>query len=177
MNTESVVQHYQRLDRIHLIKEGLKAKGITFENATTEDLSAFDEFHIGGRDATRYFVEKFSFNSAERILDVGSGVGGPARFFAEHFGCHVTGIDLTPDYVEAGKILSQTTGLDDKTTFIEGNACDMPFGDEEFDGASLIHASMNIADKDSLYGEINPCPFNMFGSTTTTNTNYTCTCF
>lgn len=157
MNTEKVIQHYQRLDRVQIIKDGLAAKGIEFEKATIDDLSAFDEFHIGGHDATEYFLKQFHFEPTAKILDVGCGVGGPARFMAQHYGCHITGLDLTPKYIETGKLLSQNTGFSAQTEFIEGNACDMPFEDAQFDGATLIHASMNIPDKDNLYSEIARC--------------------
>lgn len=157
MNTEAVVHHYARKNSLQVIKDNLSNKGINFENATLEDISAYDEFHIGGHDATQYFVEKLNFQPSSKILDVGSGVGGPARFFANHFGCHVTGIDLTPDFVNTAKVLSQQTDMSSQTDFIQGNACDMPFEDQSFDGVTLMHASMNIPDKDNLYKQVNRC--------------------
>jgi ubiquinone/menaquinone biosynthesis C-methylase UbiE len=89
----------------------------------------------------------------DRVLDIGSGIGGPARTLAETYGCRVTGVDLTQEFCDSAEILSGWVGLGQRTAFQQGDATDLPFGDDEFDAAITIHAAMNIAAKDKLYEE------------------------
>ena len=91
---------------------------------------------------------------ADHILDIGSGIGGPARHFAARFGCRVSGIDLTPEFCEVARHLSRLLGLAQKTEFHVGDALAMPFADASFDGAYSMNVSMNIADKAAFYREI-----------------------
>jgi SAM-dependent methyltransferase len=88
------------------------------------------------------------------VLDVGSGIGGPARAFADRTGCRVTGIDLTEAYVEAANALTHRCGLADRATFRVASALDMPFGAGSFDAATLIHVGMNIADKAGVFAQV-----------------------
>jgi ubiquinone/menaquinone biosynthesis C-methylase UbiE len=90
----------------------------------------------------------------EKLLDVECGLGGSARFFAQRFGGHATGIDLTPEYVEVADRLSAITGLPEKMAFDVGSALCMPYADSSFDGAITVHVAMNIADRDGLYREV-----------------------
>ena len=82
-----------------------------------------------------------------QVLDVGCGIGGPARFFAEARGCHVTGIDLTEEFVQVATELTRRCGLSKLASFRQGSALDLPFDAGSFDAATLIHVGMNIADK------------------------------
>ena len=88
------------------------------------------------------------------MLDVGSGLGGPARYFARRFGCRVSGIDLTAEFCDVARHLTSRLGLDERVSFEPGDALSMPFGDAAFDGAYSMNVSMNIADKRALYREI-----------------------
>lgn len=92
-------------------------------------------------------------DAASRVLDIGSGLGGPARTLAETYGCAVTGIDLTPAFCDAAVALSRWLGLEDRVAFRQGDATAMPFGDAEFDAAMTIHVAMNIPAKDRVYAE------------------------
>lgn len=109
-----------------------------------------EDLHIGGRSATEYFAPYLKLESGMRVLDVGSGVGGPARFVAERYGVQVDGLDLSPDFCEKARALS----ADDRTIFHEGSALDMPFDDGVFDAAYTMHVGMNIADKAGVYAEV-----------------------
>ncbi len=86
------------------------------------------------------------------MLDVGSGIGGSARMIAARYGAQVTGVDLTPDFVETAQALSETVGL--KAEFVVGSALNLPFADASFDLATLLHVGMNIADKPRLFAEV-----------------------
>src|SRR6266436_4746410 len=89
-----------------------------------------------------------------RVLDVGSGIGGPARYFAAEHGCRVTGIDLTEEFVRVARSLTARTKLDGLVEFRQGSALEMPFERESFDRAYMIHVGMNIADKAGIFREV-----------------------
>lgn len=113
----------------------------------------YDDMHVGGRGATAYLFGHMAWRAGMAVLDIGSGLGGPARLAAEQYGVRVTGIDLTPDFCEAAAGLAAEAGLADKVSFHAGSALDMPFADGAFDAAYTIHTAMNIADKAALYRE------------------------
>ena len=85
------------------------------------------------------------------MLDVGCGIGGPARYLAATFGCRVTGVDLSPSFIDAANYLTRRCGLSDRATFQVGDALHLPFEDGAFDVIFLQHVAMNIADRSSLY--------------------------
>jgi len=130
------------------------AEGVDLDHPTINSLAPFDHFHGRGLEATEELAHLLSVSTTDHILDVGSGIGGPARYFADRFGCRITGIDLTPEFCEAARILTRAVGLDDRVIFEQGNALTMPFADASFDGAYSMNVSMNIADKPGLYREI-----------------------
>lgn len=119
----------------------------------TTGLAPADEFHIRGRAATLEIAEALKVDSSSRVLDIGSGLGGPARTIAEVTGAHVTGVDLTPAFCAAAAELSQWTSLSDRTTFVVGDATALDFPDDHFDAALTVHVAMNIADKAAMYRE------------------------
>ncbi|MDG4877221.1 methyltransferase domain-containing protein [Mesorhizobium sp. WSM4935] len=149
-----VAKHYARDSLIADIRDGLAAMGKTESTVTAEDLSPVDEFHIGGRAATGELAEQLALTAEDRVLDIGCGLGGPARQIAAHYGCQVTGIDLTRDYVEAGNVLSGWLHLEDRISLQQGDALALPFADESFTAAYMLHVGMNIADKSALFSEI-----------------------
>ena len=102
---------------------------------TVDDLAPVDEFHIGGRQASEDFLSQLDLTSEKQVLDVGCGLGGAARFVASHYGCQVTGIDLTPEFIETGKVLCGWVGLDSRISLRQGSALEMPFADRAFDRA------------------------------------------
>ena len=128
----------------------LRAAGKDPPNVTTADLAPIDEFHIRGRAATLELANRMEIAPGARVLDVGSGLGGPARTLVETYQCHVTGIDLTADFCEAARQLSSWIGLSEQVTFEQGDATALAF-DGGFDAAMSIHVAMNIADKSAVY--------------------------
>jgi len=115
------------------------------------DLAPLDQFHVGGLKSTEHLAELAGVEPGMRVLDVGSGVGGPSRYLASK-GCVVTGLDLTASYVELSRVLAERVGL--SVDYICADALEMPFEDASFDLIWTQHASMNIADKPRLYGEM-----------------------
>jgi len=150
----AVTQHYGVPNLLERIFKGLEAAGTDLNYLQPEDLSPVDEYHIGGRKATAYALEKLSLNEDQHVLDIGCGIGGTARYIAEQIGCKVTGIDITPEYISIAKTLTDLTGLGSKVTYEIASALAMPFESKTFDAAITIHVAMNIPERAALYGEI-----------------------
>jgi SAM-dependent methyltransferase len=154
-STEDIVyQYYARPKLGIVILSTLAAAGKDTTALTPEDLAPVDEFHIRGRQATMELAQRLELQKGMRVLDVGSGLGGAARFLALEYGCQVTGLDLTEEYSQAAQLLANRLGLDSRVKYRTGNALEMPFENRSFDVVWTQHASMNIADKDKLYSEV-----------------------
>ena len=121
---------------------------------TVDDLAAVDEFHSRGRRSTVELANLAGPGPTDRILDVGCGLGGSARFLANEYGCRVVGIDLTTEYVQVAQKLTDLVRLNDQCTYVIGTAIDLPFEDACFDVVWTEHAQMNIRDKHAFYHEI-----------------------
>lgn len=150
---QDVAAHYRVPDLVAIIRAGLAALGKSPENVTLEDLAPVEEFHIGGRPATKEVLDQLQLKTGWHVLDIGCGLGGPARFAAHEYGVRATGIDLTPDYVETAATLTRWVGLADRATFRQGSATALPFTQGSFDAAYMLHVGMNIADKAALCRE------------------------
>ena len=149
----TVSAHYSNNDLLEKIYIGLGKLSIDKDQLTQSDLSSVDEFHIGGSEGTLMLAEKLSINASSSVLDIGCGIGGPARLLSSKIGCDVSGIDLTADFVSTGNSLSDQVGLSDKVKLVEASALNIPFADNSFDVSYMIHVGMNIADKDVLFSE------------------------
>jgi SAM-dependent methyltransferase len=151
---DKVARHYHHGRLEEAILDALRASGKDVDSLRAADLSGADEFHLGWRAATVELAADLSLRAEDRVLDVGAGLGGPARFFAEAHGCKVTGLDLSAEYVAVANALTRRCGLDALTSFQQGSALAQPFPDGSFDAATLIHVGMNIEDKAQLFGEL-----------------------
>ena len=136
------------------ILEALRAAGHDPGHLDPSALAPFEEFHSLGRVASAALAEAAAITSTDEVLDVGCGIGGPARFLTTQYGCKVTGIDLTPEFVDVARDLTARVGLDDLIDLRVGDALDLPFPDARFDVVWTQHVSMNIADKVALYAEL-----------------------
>ena len=152
--TEAVAAHYTHGTLLTSIGDGVRRLGKTPDTVTVDDLSPVDEFHIGGRVATQRFLDQLDLVAADRVLDVGCGLGGASRFAANHYGCRVTGVDLTSEYVKTGAVLCSWVGLGDRITLEQGDATATPYPDGTFDKAYMMHVGMNIANKRALASEL-----------------------
>ena len=151
---QTVARHYEHGSLEAAILEALKRAGKDPEKLVHGDLALVDEFHIGGRPATRDLGDQIDLPAGARVLYIGCGIGGPSRFFAAERGWKVEGIDLTPEYVEVAKSLSRRVGLGDVTAYQQASATALPFADAAFDGAYMLHVGMNIADKKTVFAEV-----------------------
>jgi SAM-dependent methyltransferase len=151
---KSLNAHYGGRDLAAAILAGLRAAGKDAERIAPDDLAAVDQFHIRGKEATLELARLAGLTPGVRVLDVGGGLGGPARTLAAEFTCTVAVLDLTEAYCRVGEMLTERTSLSGRVRFHVGNALEMPFPPESFGVVWTQHSSMNILDKARLYAEI-----------------------
>jgi ubiquinone/menaquinone biosynthesis C-methylase UbiE len=146
--------HYTSGNLWERLRAVLVAESVDSDHPTMAALAPYDHFHGRGLEATEELASAVVVRAADHILDIGSGIGGPARYFADRFGCRVTGIDLTPEFCAVARVLTRALGLDGRVAFEEGDALTMPFADASFAGAYSMNVAMNIADKAGFYRQI-----------------------
>lgn len=152
--SRTINRHYGAADLSTRILERLRAAGKDPATITRDDLASFDEFHTGGRESTRALARLAGLRPGMRVLDVGSGIGGPARTLAAEFDAMVVGLDLTEEFCRAAVTLTRLVGLADRVTFHHGDALAMPFADAQFDAVWSQNAIMNIPDQLRLFTEM-----------------------
>jgi len=151
---DGVRNHYRATGLAERLKNALVALGPEEQRLKPEQLASLDQFHTRGLAATAELAELAGITADMSVLDVGSGVGGPARFLAATYGCAVTGVDLSEPFVEAAIYLTGRTGQGRQVSFKAGSALALPLDDGGFDVVLLQHVAMNIADRPLLYREI-----------------------
>ncbi len=135
------------------IETALRAAGKDFDNLRPADFAAFEDFHSLGRVGTISLLQAARVSATDRVLDAGSGIGGTARLLASEYGCHVTAVDLTPDYCATARWLNELVGLGNSIDVVEGDITALPMPDAGFDLIVTQHVQMNIPDKAALYRE------------------------
>ncbi len=145
--------HYGVPDLGAEILDTLEAADVDPEALTREDISGFEEFHIRGREATRELAELASIDAGATVLDVGSGVGGPARTLADEFDCEVVGVDLVDSYCRVARLFTERVGLADRVQFEQANALNLPYAADRFDVVWLQHTLMNVPETDRAIAE------------------------
>ena len=153
MNTASVAQHYGSAGIADRVLAAFREANGPDAAVTPEALAPFDHFHGRGVAATQELATQLALHSGERVLDIGCGIGGPARWFAAKYGVQVTGVDLTPEFCAAAEALNAATGLADRVRITQGSALALPVPDGAFDAAYSQNVIMNIADKQLFYRE------------------------
>jgi ubiquinone/menaquinone biosynthesis C-methylase UbiE len=149
-----VEAHYAQPGLLDRVREALRQSGLDPDRLVQSELSKLDQFHVGGLDATNALARMAEIRVADRVLDLGSGIGGPSRHLASTIGCRVTGVDLTGEYCQVATMLAHSTGLSNLVDYQQGDALHAPFDDGTFDVVWTQHAAMNIEDKRGLYREI-----------------------
>ena len=151
---DTVRDHYDAVGLTERLKTALASLPPAGQRLTPLQLASLDHFHTRGAEATIEIGRLAGITAATSVLDIGSGIGGPARLLAATHGCRVTGIDLSPGFVDAARYLTERTGQGDQVSFQMGSALALPLVDGRFDIALLQHVAMNIADRAKLYREI-----------------------
>ncbi len=151
---EQVAAHWARLSvTLDGALEALRMRGINSEEATAEDLHALDMLHMGGLAATDALAEMAGVCSGKRVLDVGAGVGGPARRIAHKYGARVWCLELSENVHQTAVALTALVRLQDQVQHTQGSALALPFSDASFDVVVMQHVAMQIAEKGTLFGE------------------------
>ena len=127
----AVVHHYGKAGLLEAILAGLARTGADPDNLQPVDLAPVDEFHTAGRVTTLKALEMMSLEAGMHVLDAGCGLGGTARVLAREYGCRVTGIDLTPQFVEVARAFSERMELAERCDFHVGSVTQMPFADAQ----------------------------------------------
>jgi len=150
-STQAIKDHWEREDLSEAIRSALIESGKDLDALTLDDLAPFDQFHAGGKRFTLRLANLAGLKPDMHLLDVGGGLGGPARTLALEFGCRVTVVDLTESYVHAGRMLTSLMKLDARVALHVGDALDLSFDGNSFDAVWTQNSGMNIADKERLY--------------------------
>src|SRR6266481_5514536 len=151
---DGVRDHYRASGLTERLKTALTAFGPDEQRLTPQQLATLDQFHTRGLAATVELAKLAGITTDMSVLDVGSGVGGPARFLAATYGCQAMGIDLSEPFVDAARYLTKRTGQSERVSFETASALELPFDLGHFDVVLLQHVAMNISDRTRLYREI-----------------------
>jgi len=150
---QDIEKHYFKKGLLENIIDRLKDMGVNLSSVSRSDIKYVDEFHVRGAAVSKELADSVDLTGLS-VLDVGSGLGGPSRLLADEYGCQATGIDLSAEYVRTAQGLSKMVNLNDKTTYVQGDATDLPFGNQTFGAVWTQHVQMNIPDKQKFYSEI-----------------------
>ncbi|MGD8815342.1 MAG: methyltransferase domain-containing protein [Anaerolineales bacterium] len=151
--TKKIRQQYGREDLVERILAALAEAGKNVDALQRDDLASFEEFHLRARRATRELAHLVELQTGMRVLDIGSGVGGPARTLADEFGCRLATIDLSWEYCRAAHVLDTTVGLADRVSICCADGLATPFEAEAFDVVWMQHVCVNIQEKGRLFEE------------------------
>jgi sarcosine/dimethylglycine N-methyltransferase len=151
---DGVRDHYRATGLAERLKTALMDFGPEDQRLTPEQLGSVDQFHTRGLAATAELAKLAGIAAGMSVLDVGAGVGGPARFLAAAYGCRVTGVDLSAPFVDAARYLTERTGQGGQVSFQAASALELPFDNGDFDTVLLQHVAMNIDGRAGLYREI-----------------------
>jgi MPBQ/MSBQ methyltransferase len=151
---ELITGHYGATDDLAAtILRALAGAGVDVDHLGAVDLFPVDQLHAGGAPASRYVLDRLEVSPGLRVLDVGCGIGGTSRMAAVA-GAVVTGIDLTPDFVETARTLSAEVGLGDRTEFVLTDGGSTGLDANSFDAAVMVHVGMNLPDKAAVFAEV-----------------------
>ncbi|MGE5168797.1 MAG: class I SAM-dependent methyltransferase [Rudaea sp.] len=152
-SSSAIADHWSQVDAYDTIVSALRKMSKPLESLTIEDLAPVDHLHARGYPATVDLADRLPIALGQRILDIGCGLGGPARYIAKRFQCHVTGIDITPSFVRAGNRLSALVRMESRVTIEHGDGERLPYSDAAFDGAYSQHVTMNVGNRDAFFAE------------------------
>lgn len=150
---ELVRGHYGSAGLSQAVLQALASAGLDTQDLAPSDLFPVDHLHAGGAAATEYLLNRLELGPGKRLLDVGSGLGGPARMAAMR-GAVVTGVDLVAEFVDAATELTARVRLDENVQFVVTPGESLPFDAEAFDAAVMVHVGMNVPDKSAVFSEV-----------------------
>lgn len=152
--SDAVRQRYAIGGILDRVTRFLRERGVDPQRPNYQDFLPFDQLHGRGIHATRDHIARAQIGPRMHVLDLGCGVGGACRVIAATCGCRVTGVDLSPQFLEIARELTLRCGMTDAIEFRQGDALHLPFDDAVFDHAWCHAVSMNIPDKRALALEV-----------------------
>jgi SAM-dependent methyltransferase len=150
---ESIADHWGRGDVYELIVSALEKAGKPLAALMVEDLAPVDHYHARGFPATVELADRLPIGAGDHLLDIGCGLGGPARYLARRFDCRVSGLDITASFVEAANRLTALLRMEDRVQVLLGDGHSLPYESACFDGAYALHVTMNVADRPRFFAE------------------------
>ena len=150
---KAIADHWGTGDVFELVMGAVKKMGIPQESLTVENLAPVDHFHARGFVATVELADRLAIQPGQHIIDIGCGLGGPARYLAKRFQCRVSGVDLTLPFVEAANKLTRLLRMEGQVAVSHGDGNELPYPDTTFDGAISQHVTMNVSDRARYFAE------------------------
>ena len=152
-SAKAIADHWGTGDVYSLIVSALNKMSKPLEGLTVEDLAPVDHFHARGLPATVELADRLPIKAGQHIVDIGCGLGGPARYIAKRFQCNVSGVDITEPFVEAANKLTALLRMERQVKIVQGDGQRLPYPDSYFDGAYTQHVTMNVADRPRFFAE------------------------
>jgi SAM-dependent methyltransferase len=152
-DAKAISEHWAQGDVYARIVAALEKMGKRMDALTVEDLAPGDHFHARGFPATVELADRLPVKAGDHIVDIGCGLGGPARYMAKRFDCRVSGIDITAPFVEAANKLSALLRMESQVDIQLGDGQQLPYADATFDGAYTQHVTMNVANRATFFAE------------------------
>lgn len=152
--TQPVPLYHRGESLCERVFDALGRNGKDTHSLAREDVGGIDEFHPGGREATRDLARLAGLTRGMEVLDLGCGLGGPARTLHAEIGCRLTGVDHNEEYLDLAEALSEATRMGGEVQFHQGDALDLPFADRSFDVVWVQHAAVQVEDKPAMLAEV-----------------------
>ena len=152
-DAKAIADHWGRGDVYGMIVGALAKMSKPLEGLTVEDLAPVDHFHARGLSATVELADRLPIKAGQHIVDIGCGLGGPARYIAKRFQCSVSGLDITEPFVEAANKLTALLRMEGQVKIEHGDGQHLPYPDAFFDGAYTQHVTMNVPDRLGFFRE------------------------
>ncbi|MGH7358205.1 MAG: class I SAM-dependent methyltransferase [Candidatus Rokuibacteriota bacterium] len=149
----AIADHWSTGDVYALIVSALNKMSKPLEGLTVEDLAPVDHFHARGAAATAELADRLPIEAGQHIVDIGCGLGGPARYMAKRFHCNVSGVDITGPFVEAANKLTALLRMEREVTIEHGDGQRLPYPESSCDGAYTQHVTMNVANRPAFFAE------------------------
>lgn len=152
-NDKSIADHWASGDVYASIVSALGKMSKSLDALTIEDLAPVDHYHARGFPATVELADRLPIQAGQHIVDIGCGLGGPARYIAKRFQCKVSGVDITRPFVEAANKLTALLNMEDHVKIELGDGQHLPYANASFDGGYTLHVTMSVADRPRFFKE------------------------
>jgi SAM-dependent methyltransferase len=152
-DAKAIADHWATDDVYASIVAALGKIGKPLDALTVEDLAPVDHFHARGFSGTVELADRLPIQSAQHLVDIGCGLGGPARYLARRFQCTVSGVDITEPFVVAANKLTALLHMEGQVRIELGDGQRLPYADAMFDGGYTDHVTMNVADRPKFFAE------------------------